>query len=152
MSYKMTTRRKMAIASWASPKEPNIYGKLTVNMREALRYIEYLRLKTHEKVTITHIVGKVAALALQAAPNFNGRIVCGKYVPHDTVDISFLASLSDGEDLAKVKIENIDQKSVVQVAQEMQVGATKLILKKVNHFCVFCQRGHFGRFYGRLVM
>lgn len=126
MTYKMTTRRKLAIATWASPKEGNIYGKLTVNVENTLRYIEHVRKTTGEKVTITHFVGKVAAVALKNAPDLNGRIVFGRYIPHRTVDVSFLIALEEGTDLGKYKIANIDRKTMVEVCQEMRAGAGRL--------------------------
>ena len=35
---KMSTRRKLAIATWSSPREGNIYGKLTLDATEALAF------------------------------------------------------------------------------------------------------------------
>ena len=52
--YRMSTRRKLAIASWDEPREGNIYGKLTVDATQALAYLDWLRQKTGEHVTITH--------------------------------------------------------------------------------------------------
>ena len=108
---KMTTRRKLAIATWSAPQEGNIYGKLTVDVTNALRYIDDRREASGEKVTITHLVGKAVANALAEAPDLNGRIVFGSFVPHETVDVTFLVVLDGGSDLAKVKVERADEKS-----------------------------------------
>ncbi len=126
MTYKMTTRRKLAIATWAAPREGNIYGKLTVNVTNALRYIEHLRVTTGEKITITHFVGKVAGMALKHAPDLNGRIAFGCYVPHQTVDVAFLIAVEEGADLAKFKVAHIDKKSVTQIAEEIRNAAKRL--------------------------
>jgi pyruvate/2-oxoglutarate dehydrogenase complex dihydrolipoamide acyltransferase (E2) component len=120
MTYKMNTRRKLAIASWSSPSEGNIYGKASVDMTHALRYIEYLRATTGEKITITHLVGRAVSLALKEAPDVNGRIFLGKYRSHDSVDMAFLVALEDGHDLAKVKLCNVDQKRTVDIARELR--------------------------------
>ena len=101
MSFHMSMRRKIAIASWSAPREGNIYGKLSLDMTNVNKYIKYLRNSSSEKITITHLVGRAAALALAECPDLNGRIFMGKYYPHDTVDIAFLVSLEDGKDLAK---------------------------------------------------
>ncbi len=69
MSHGNTLRRKLAIASWSSPSEGNIYGKLTVDATEALAYLDHLRETTGEKVTVTHLVGKAVAEALAAEPH-----------------------------------------------------------------------------------
>ena len=121
-----STRRKLAIATWDAPREGNIYGKLTIDIEESLAYIQWLRDQTGEKVTITHLVGKAAAMALAQAPGLNGVIRFGRYVQHDTVDISYLVALEEGRNLAKAKIERLDQKSVVDVAKELRALAAKL--------------------------
>ncbi len=126
MKYKMSTRRKLAIATWSSPSEGNIYGKLTIEMTGALAYLDYLREKKGEKVTITHLVGKAAGMALKNAPDLNGRIVFGRYIPHKTVDLAFLVALPEGSDLAKFKVCNIDQKSTIEIARELTEGAQAL--------------------------
>lgn len=126
MAYRMTTRRKLAIASWAAPREGNIYGQLTLDVDRALAFLEDLRVKTGKKVTITHMIGKAVGLALSRMPDLNGQIVLGRYVPHQSVDISFLVQLSEGKDLAKVKIENVHQLSLLEIAERLQGGAGKL--------------------------
>lgn len=123
---KMSVRRKLAIATWGAPREGNIYGKLVVDATEAVRYLEHLRETTGTKVTITHLVGRAVGAALAQAPTLNGRIRFGKYVPHESVDISFLVVLEDGKNLAKAKVERIDQKSCVQVAEDVREQAGRL--------------------------
>src|SRR5580704_15576098 len=116
MSFRMSVRRKIAIASWSSPKEGNIYGKVTIDMSKALEYIEYLRKMSNLKITITHLVGKASALALAACPDLNGRIFLGRYIPHKTVDLSFLVSADGGNDLGKYKVCNMDKKTTTEIA------------------------------------
>jgi pyruvate dehydrogenase E2 component (dihydrolipoamide acetyltransferase) len=123
---KMTTRRKLAIATWGAPDEGNIYGKLTVDVTKSLAYIEHLRATTGEKVTITHLVGKAVGNALARAPGLNGYIRFGRYMPHDHVNVTFLVALEDGADLAKAKVDDADKKSVAEVAKELRTAAERL--------------------------
>lgn len=134
MSYHMSVRRKVAIASWSSPKEGNIYGKVSLDMSKALEYIDHLRKTSGLKITITHLVGKAAALALAACPDLNGRIFLGRYIPHKTVDLSFLVMVDGGKDLGKFKVSNMDKKSVVEIAQELSVGAERMRQGKDENF------------------
>ena len=122
----MSTRRKLAIATWSAPQEGNIYGKLTVDATKALAYLEEVRRKTGEKVTMTHLVGKAVAEALRQAPTLNGRITWGKYVPFDTVDIAFLVALEGGNDLAKAKVASADQKSIADISRELGAVSGRL--------------------------
>lgn len=126
MAYKMSTRRKLAIASWDGPREGNIYGKLSLDATNALAYLEKLRKETGEKVTITHLIGKAIGVALSQAPTLNGRIVWGRYEPFPTVDVAFLVALDDGADLAKAKVCEINKKSVADVARELRGKAEQL--------------------------
>lgn len=126
MSPMNPIRRKLAIATWSSPREGNIYGKLTIDATRALAYLEHLREVSGEKITITHLVGKAVALALSKAPGLNGRIVLGRYVQHETVDVAFLVSLDDGKDLAKAKVERANEKPVVEIARELKARAGRL--------------------------
>ncbi|MCB9677786.1 MAG: 2-oxo acid dehydrogenase subunit E2 [Alphaproteobacteria bacterium] len=130
----MTVRQKLAIASWKAPQEGNIYGKLTLDATEALKYLAWLRETSGEKVTITHLVGKAVAQALQHAPKLNGVIRFGSFVPRQTIDIAFLVALEEGKNLAKAKVCDYDQKSVVDVAKELRELAERLYSGKDENF------------------
>ena len=130
----MTTRRKLAIATWSAPSEGNIYGKLTVDATKLVEYVAHLREKHGEKVTVTHVAGKALALALADAPGLNGRIVFGRFVPHKTVDVTFLVVLGEGADLAKAKVQDADKKSVLEIAQELRGRAERLRAGKDDDF------------------
>jgi len=115
-----STRRKLAISTWGPPDEGNILGKLHVDAANLQAWIDATRKATGEKVTVTHAVGRAAALALSQAPEINGRIVWGSYVPHRQTDITFLVALDDGRDLAKVKIANLDKRPCTDIAAELR--------------------------------
>lgn len=121
-----TLRRKLAIASWDGPREANIYGKLTVDATEALAYLEDVRARTGEKVTVTHLVGKAVATALAAEPSLNGHLRFGRYIPHQTVDMAFLVAMADGSDLGKVKVTDVDRRSVADIAAVLRERADRL--------------------------
>ena len=119
-------RRKLAIASWRPAREGNIHGKVTVDATEALAYLDDVRRRTGEKVTITHLVGKAVGAALAAEPTLNGYIRLGRFVPHEQVALTFLVSMADGSDLAKAKVDHVDRKPVTAVASELRQRAEDL--------------------------
>lgn len=131
---KMSTRRKLAIATWSSPREGNIYGKLTVDATLALEYIAAVRAASGQRVTITHFVGKAVALALAKAPGLNGFLRFGAYHQHERVSLAFLVALEEGADLAKAKVDDLDKKSLVELAEELKALATKLRAGKDETF------------------
>ncbi|MBI4510028.1 MAG: 2-oxo acid dehydrogenase subunit E2 [Deltaproteobacteria bacterium] len=130
----MSTRRKLAIATWNAPREGSIFGRLTVNATALLAYLEGLRHASGEKVTITHLVGKAIAEALRHAPSLNGRISLGRFVPHETIDIAFLVAMEEGADLAKAKVASVDKKSVVDIARELRAMAERLRRRRDQDF------------------
>ena len=69
-------------------------------LADALAFIAEKREQTGQRITITHLVGKAVAQALEKEPTLNGRITFGRFVPHDTVDVTYLVSLDGGNDLA----------------------------------------------------
>lgn len=119
-------RRKLAIATWRPSRSGNIYGKLTVDATEALAYLDQVRARSGEKVTITHLVGRAVAQALSVEPSLNGRIRFGKFIPHDDVAITFLVAMEDGSDLAKAKVDDADKKGLADVARELRQQAERL--------------------------
>lgn len=123
---RMSTRRKLSIATWSAPAEGNIYGKMVVDAAPALAYIEHLRRQTGDKVTITHLVGRAVAEALKQTPTLNGRIFLGRFIPFDTVDVTFLVALEEGADLGKFKVERASEKGVAAIARELAEGAGRL--------------------------
>jgi pyruvate/2-oxoglutarate dehydrogenase complex dihydrolipoamide acyltransferase (E2) component len=126
VSRRNTLRRKLAIASWSSPREGNIYGKVTVDATQAQAYLAHLRETTGEKVTITHLVGRAVATALAEEPTLNGYLRFGRYVAHEEVAIAFLVSMDDGSDLAKAKVRHIDRKSVAEIARDLRERTGRL--------------------------
>ncbi len=130
----MSTRRKLAIATWDTPREGNIYGKLVVDAEAVLAWIEAERQRTGEKITLTHVVGKACALALRRAPTLNGRIFLGSYVPFDEVSVSFLVAVDGGNDLAKALVRGADKKPVAEVARELRERSDRLKAGKDDEF------------------
>lgn len=130
----MTVRRKLAIATWGPPREGNIYGKLTLDATNVKLWLEHVRQTTGEKVTITHFVGRVVGEALAQAPSLNGYLRLDRYIPHDSVNISYLVALEEGANLAKAKVDNIDKKSVSEIAAELRQLAVRLREGKDDDF------------------
>jgi hypothetical protein len=63
--------RKIAIGTWATAYDPSVYGSLEVRMDEAMRYLADFRARTGRRLTISHMMAKVAAMALKEVPDAN---------------------------------------------------------------------------------
>jgi pyruvate dehydrogenase E2 component (dihydrolipoamide acetyltransferase) len=117
---KATGWRKVSIAVWGTPSDPQIYGDLEIDATALLSYIETAREATGVRVTVTHAVGRAIAYALSEHRDLNVRLHKGRFIPRESVDIFFVASLPGGEEVSGVKIVEADRKSVVEIAEELR--------------------------------
>jgi pyruvate dehydrogenase E2 component (dihydrolipoamide acetyltransferase) len=130
--------RKLALGTWSAPSSPAAYGVLDLDCENALSWCARAREATGEKVTLTHLVGKAAAVALAAAPETNGFASFGRLILRDTVDVFFQVAFFDREEgaarsgeratrrdanLAGAKLVRVDQKSPVDIARELRERA-----------------------------
>ena len=122
----MSLRRKLAIATWSSPREGNIYGKVTLDARPALDYIQQLREETNEHVTLTHFVTKVLALTLKEPIDLNGYISFGRFIRHKTIDLSVVVAIEGGKNLSMVKLHQADKLSVTEIAQKLNARVNEV--------------------------
>jgi pyruvate/2-oxoglutarate dehydrogenase complex dihydrolipoamide acyltransferase (E2) component len=117
--------RKIAGAMWGPPDDPQVYGILEFDATPLQRYMDRARAQGH-RVTPTHFVGRAIARALHEVPDFNVRIRGGKVIPRETVDIFFIAAVEGGRELSGVRIDRTDEKSILEVAEELRERAAKM--------------------------
>jgi pyruvate dehydrogenase E2 component (dihydrolipoamide acetyltransferase) len=130
--------RKLALGTWSMPSSPAAYGVLDLDCEAALSWCARAREATGEKVTLTHLVGKAAAVALASAPETNGFASFGRLLLRDTVDVFFQVAFFDRDDddpaararttrrdanLAGAKLVRVDEKSPVDIARELRERA-----------------------------
>ena len=111
--------RKVAAATWGRPNDPQIHGDLELDATRLLAFIDEARGATGVHVTVTHAVGRAIAHALAEHPELNTRLYRGRFIPRDSVDIFFVASVAGGKEVSGVKVVDADRKSVVEVAEEL---------------------------------
>ncbi len=125
--------RKMAMASWAEPKDPTIYGVMELNIEKALNFIAAERVRTGEKITITHFIGKVYGEMLKTFPDVNTQIRFGKFHQRADISVAFQVAIDEAhhaDDLTNALIVNIDQKSMADVCRELNTAAKKARTQK----------------------
>jgi pyruvate/2-oxoglutarate dehydrogenase complex dihydrolipoamide acyltransferase (E2) component len=121
---------------------PTAYGVLELDCDRALAYVSKVREASGEKITLTHLVGKIAALSMAALPEVNGFVSCGRLMLRETVDVFYQVAFFDDEmgtigpreerdraslgkkaNLAGAKIRSADTKSIVDIAIELRERA-----------------------------
>ncbi len=119
-------RRKVAMALWRGPREGYIHARLDVDVEQALAFVARLRERSGQRVTLTHLVGKAVGEVLTRVPEFNRTLVLDTLLEHERADLSILVGLDGGEDVDWVKLEDIGGKAVVDIAREVDAGATRV--------------------------
>lgn len=117
--------RKLAIGTWGKPGDPQIYGTLEIDLTEAVRWHRALP-EGAPKITVLHMVTRAMGLAMKRYPDLNGLLRFGRIYLRESVDVACLAAVeheSGRADLTSVRVSDVDQKSVPQIAHEM---ATRL--------------------------
>jgi pyruvate/2-oxoglutarate dehydrogenase complex dihydrolipoamide acyltransferase (E2) component len=131
---KVASFRKLAIGTWKTTYDPTVYGTLTVRMDKAMAYIEKFREVTGKRLTVTQLVTKACAEALKRCPDANAILRFNKIYLRKHVNISVLVVQTDGGegkvDLTAAKIEDADQKTLVQIVDEMNATVEKVRQRK----------------------
>lgn len=126
--------RRLALGSWRTAKDPTIYGMLEVRAEPCLEYIEAFRQRTGVRLTVTHLVTKAVGEALRRCPEANAVLRFNRIYLRKHVDISILVVQTDegaGKvDLAAAKIEDVDQKSLLELAKECETQIQKVRARK----------------------
>ena len=121
-----SVRRKLAVATWRAPSEGRLHARVEVDASALLDYCRRRREETGVAVSVGHVVGVAASRAVQEVPAFHRRVVLGRVVPFSSYDVAFAVDLADGDDLAPMKVADVDRKSVLDVARELEAGAERL--------------------------
>jgi pyruvate/2-oxoglutarate dehydrogenase complex dihydrolipoamide acyltransferase (E2) component len=95
-------------------------------MHHALAYAERIRKETGTRVTVTHLVARGVALAVRRFPQLNGIVARGRIMLRDTVDIFIQVAVQGGTDLSGFKIARADEKTVVEIAREVEERVERL--------------------------
>jgi len=114
------------VAAWRPARDGRIYARMEVDAGPILDYAAALSKESAAKVTVTHVVGKAVAAALQAEPAFNARVVLGRVVPLPRIDIGFAVDVGAGHDLAPVTLRSVDGLSTVHIAEKLAQRAGRL--------------------------
>lgn len=122
--------RKLALGTWVTAKDPSVYGSMDVRMEKSIAYMEAFRARTGVRLTVTHLVAKALADALQKVPEACAIQRFSRIYVRDHIDLSILVVQTDlgkGKvDLAAAKIKDVDKKSLYQLAQEIEQQVQKV--------------------------
>jgi pyruvate/2-oxoglutarate dehydrogenase complex dihydrolipoamide acyltransferase (E2) component len=129
---RISSWRRIAGAMWGEARSPQVLGFDDMDFTEINRLCVALRAETGVNITPTHFAVRATAETLRRHPELNVLMVRGK--PMRRKDISVFVQVAvKGEgknvgnaDLSGIKIKDADQKTVVQIAQELAERAGRV--------------------------
>src|SRR5207244_888176 len=125
--------RRVATQAWRPPRDPSVYAQLDIPMRSALAYIERVREESGVRVSVTHLVARGVALAIRQYPQLNGIVARGRIMLRETVDIFLQVAIDGGTELSGIKVSRVDEKSVVEIAREIDARVERLRQRRDPH-------------------
>ncbi|HZB51206.1 MAG TPA: 2-oxo acid dehydrogenase subunit E2 [Mycobacteriales bacterium] len=114
------------MATWRGPRAGTLHARLEVDATPLLAYADRLTAATGVPVRLVHVLGRAVALGLREVPAFNARVLLGRVVPHQRVDVGFAVDIRNGDDLAPVVLRNADQLPTARIA-ELLDGAARTV-------------------------
>ncbi len=126
----LSSFRRIAIGTWATTYDPSVYGSMTLPVDDAQAYIRAFRERTGKKITMTHLMAKVAAACLAKMPDGNAILRFNKVYMRKNIGVFFQVALEDPEtgelDLSGVTIFDADQKSLLDIVHEVEEKVAKV--------------------------
>lgn len=120
----LSTFRRIAIGTWATPHDAQVYGTLEVRMDRALAYIERFRRVTGKRLTVTHLVARAAAAALAEMPDANALLRFNHIYLRKQIDVFLQVVMTDqgkGKvDLSGMTVRAVDQKKLGEIVDDME--------------------------------
>jgi hypothetical protein len=77
-------RRKISIATWGAPYDPQTYAKLKLDITKMESYLESKGREIGEKLTLTIYIIKLISIVLKKYPQLYGYIKLGKVIRYIT--------------------------------------------------------------------
>ena len=118
--------RRLATTVWKWPNDPQIYGRMEIDAQPGLDAIEKLRARTGAHVTMTTIATRAVARGLKENPSMNTRLRFGRFVPRGHTNVFVIISSGEGLDLTGIRIADAEEKSLVQIAEEVRERAAAM--------------------------
>jgi pyruvate dehydrogenase E2 component (dihydrolipoamide acetyltransferase) len=123
---KLTTYRKISIASWRHPRDPSTYSWLDLPVEEAEAFLKAY--PSEVRPTLTHYIGKIVAHCLEKHPDLNHLLRQDNLYRRTRTDVFFttLLKTKEGNDLSGFVIRDAPGKSIGEMAVLSKEAAERL--------------------------
>jgi len=118
--------RRMSLANWRAPVDPQVYGRIELDMTRALAYAEEAGAAADVKITPTHLVARAVAGALRRHPGNNVLIRWNRVYERESVDVFCQVAIPGKNDLSGAVIRGADGKDAAAIARELGERAARV--------------------------
>ncbi|MCC6526042.1 MAG: 2-oxo acid dehydrogenase subunit E2 [Polyangiaceae bacterium] len=122
--------RKIAIGTWQTAYDPQVYGTLELRMEHALRYLADFRAQTGKRLTISHMMAKAVAAALTEMPDANAVLRYNRLYLRQDIGVFFQVVMDDeghGKvDLSGATVYEVDKKSLVEIIDDFSAKVERV--------------------------
>ncbi len=131
---RMSSFRRIAIGTWRTTYDPQVYGAMRLPMEEVLRYRDAFREATGRHLTITHMMAMAVAAVLREMPDANAVLRFDQIYLREEIGVFFQVAMVDDEtgqiDLSGAVVRDADRKGLLAVVDEFQETVDKVRSKK----------------------
>ena len=127
--------RKLALTVWDKPKDPTTYGKVELEISELTSYLIEKNKITATSISINHAIGKIMGLVFEKYPDINITLIRNKPKHRKKINIFFHTHIQTkkGYDLLGITVEDINKKSLEDIAEEVNNKTNALKANKTKH-------------------
>lgn len=116
--------RRIALGTWETAYDPSVYGTMELRMDKAVEYMAAFRKSTGKRVTVSHLVAKAMAAALERMPDANAILRFNKIYLRKRIGVFFQVAMDDeGEgkiDLSGSTLYDVEKKSLAEIIDEFE--------------------------------
>lgn len=130
----LSSFRRIAIGTWRTTYDPSVYGSMTLQMDQAMSYLEEFREKTGRRLTLSHMMARAMAAVLAKMPDANAILRWNRIYLRKDIGVFFQVALEDDDtgeiDLSGATIHDAANKSLLQILDEFEATVAKVRSKK----------------------
>ena len=119
--------RRMALAAWPHPADPQVYARLEVDMAGALDYARDESERSGVRIVPLHLVTRAVGLALRRYPDTNALVRCRRVYARKRVHVFCQVAIPGRQsDLSGAILRDVDTKGPAQIAREISDKARQI--------------------------
>lgn len=130
LKRRLSVHRRIALGTWSPPDDPTVHGTMRIRAEPILAWLAKIHETTGQRVTLTTAVAKACGIVLREVPDANVLIRWGRIYLRDDVDIfvhvAFKDPVTGRHDLSGVTLRNVDQRSVMELAADLEAAVAKV--------------------------